>query len=251
MLLEQLVRDAGVPTHPVAVAEPTRESLSVTDIGSGQQFRFVFPGPRLTAPEKHRCLAAVDRTVRGGRYLVASGSLPPGLPVDFYQELADLVGGLGVRLVLDASGSALRHIRTGVHVLKPSVRELAECVGHPLPGRAEQAAAARQLVTSGVSEIVVLSLGAEGALAVTRDMQEWFDAIHVPVRSGIGAGDAMVAGLTVGLDRGLALADAVRLGIAAASAALVTPGTRPGRPERIAELYRSISPNAEPSGIWP
>ncbi|MGW4720901.1 PfkB family carbohydrate kinase, partial [Nocardia sp. NPDC004260] len=83
-----------------------------------------------------------------------------------------------------------------------------------------------------------LSLGAAGALVVTRESHEWFAPIPARVRSGIGAGDAMVGGVTVGLARGYELADAVRLGIAAATAALATTGTGPGRCEHIAQLYR-------------
>ncbi|MFR9749643.1 1-phosphofructokinase family hexose kinase [Nocardia sp. 004] len=239
-LLEQLVREAGVPVRSVSVAEPTRENVAVTDTATGEQYRFVFRGPRITAPEQHRCLAEVERAVRGVRYLVASGTLPPGASPDFYQTLTDLVAESGVRVVLDTSGPALRTMRHGVYLIKPSVRELGDYVGHPLTERAEQLSAARTLITSGMTEIVLLSLGAAGALVVTRNQHEWFPPIPARVRSGIGAGDAMVGGTTVGLVRGYSLADAVRLGIAAATAALATVGTGPGRPEHIDELYREL-----------
>ncbi|MFI9415379.1 1-phosphofructokinase family hexose kinase [Nocardia gamkensis] len=247
-LLEQMVRDTGVPPRPVPVAESTRESLSVTETTSGEQYRFVFPGPRLTDPEQHRCLVEVERAVRGARYLVASGTLPPGLSADFYQILTDLVGDSGVRVVLDTSGIALRNVRRGVYLVKPSVRELGDYVGHPLVGRAEQLSQARRLITSGMTEIVLLSLGAGGALVVTRDSHEWFAPLPARVRSGIGAGDAMVGGTTVGLTRGYELADAVRLGIAAATAALATTGTGPGRSEHIAELYQELLPHRSTGG---
>ncbi|WP_218003073.1 1-phosphofructokinase family hexose kinase [Nocardia asiatica] len=239
-LLEQLVRDAGVPPRPVRVAESTRESLSVTETTSGEQYRFVFPGPRLTDPEQHRCLAEVERAVSGGSYLVASGTLPPGVSSGFYQTLTDLAGDLGVRVVLDTSGIALRGVHRGVYLIKPSVRELSDYVGHPLIDRTEQLSQARRLIDAGMTEIVLLSLGAAGALVVTRDSHEWFASIPARVRSGIGAGDAMVGGTTVGLTQGYELADAVRLGIAAATAALATTGTCPGRREHIAELYREL-----------
>ncbi|WP_067806478.1 1-phosphofructokinase family hexose kinase [Nocardia beijingensis] len=237
-LLEQLVRDTGVPPRPVQVAESTRESLSVTETSSEEQYRFVFPGPRLTDPEQHRCLAEVERAVLGADYLVASGTLPPGASADFYQILTDLVGDLGVRVVLDTSGNALRSVRRGVHLIKPSARELGDYAGHPLIERAEQLAQARRLITAGMTEIVLLSLGAAGALVVTRDSHEWFAPIPARVRSGIGAGDAMVGGVVVGLARGYELSEAVRLGVAAATAALATTGTGPGRREHIAQLYR-------------
>lgn len=152
-------------------------------------------------------------------------------------------------MILDTSGAALRAIRRGVFLIKPSVRELAQLVGRALPDREAQAAAARELVHASVAEVVVVSLGAEGVLAVTAERSQWFAPIPVPVRSGIGAGDAMVGGITVGLTRGYELDDAIRLGIAAATAALTTSGTAPGLRSRIEQLYeeqtRAAAPVAE------
>lgn len=239
--LEQLVQEAGVPMSPVPVAAPTRESLAVTDRTSGEQFRFVLPGPELSGAEREAILAAVLEAAGAARVLVASGSLPPGVPIDFYQVLADRMAIAGVPLVLDTSGEALRQVRHGVHLLKPSVRELGDRVGCSLTGRSEQVAAARELILDGIARLVVVSLGADGALAVTADSDEYFPAIPTPVYSGIGAGDALVGGLTVGIIHGLRFAEAVRLGIAAATAALAAPGSSPGHPELIARLYERIS----------
>ncbi|MTE14273.1 hexose kinase [Nocardia sp. CT2-14] len=247
-LLEDLVHDARISMRSVAIANPTRESFAVTASDTGEQYRFVLPGPRLTAPELHRCLAEIERIAQDCRYVVASGSLPPGAPADFYQSLADLLTDLGVPLVLDTSGAALRAVRRGVHLIKPSVRELAEYTGRPLPDRGSRVAAARELITRGVSEIVVVSLGSDGTLAVTADGDEWFPALDVPVRTGIGAGDAQVGGITAGMSRGYPLDDAIRLGIAAATAALSTPGTAPGHPDRIADLFQRLSPRPDDSG---
>ncbi|MEC3957915.1 1-phosphofructokinase family hexose kinase [Nocardia sp. CDC153] len=240
-LLEQLVADADVPARPVRVAGATRESLAVTDTGTGEQFRFVFPGPRLTAPEVHRCLAELERAAVGARLVVASGSLPPGVPDDFYQTVSDLLADRNIGFVLDASGAPLRAMRRGVRVLKPSVRELGEYVGHPLADSETRLAAVREVISAGVAEAVVLSLGGEGALVATAEGAEWFAPVEVAVRSGIGAGDAMVGGICVGLVRGYVLGDAVRLGLASAAAALETPGTRPGRPARIMERFETVA----------
>ncbi|MTL13711.1 hexose kinase [Nocardia seriolae] len=240
-LLEQLVRDAGVPARPVAVEGATRESFSVTDTVSGEQFRFVLPGPRSTAPEHHRCLVELERAVRDARYVVASGSLPPGAPADFYQTVADLLAAMDARLILDTSGAPLRSIRKGIHLIKPSVRELAEYVGHPLPDAPARVAAVRRLIAAGIAEIVVLSLGAEGALVATAVGEEWFAPVEVTVRTGIGAGDAMVGGIAVGLSRGYSVGDAVRLGLCSAAAALETPGTRPGIAARIMERFEALT----------
>ncbi|MCX4092435.1 1-phosphofructokinase family hexose kinase [Nocardia sp. alder85J] len=253
-LLEQLVSDAGVAVRPIPVAGWTRESFSVTDRVDDRQYRFVLPGASLSPVEQQQCLDAVATTLvaTGARFLVASGSLPPDTPPDFWQRLVDQAALLGVAVAVDTSGEALRHLYGGVELLKPSVRELSDCVGRPLPDRADQIAAARQLVDAGVARIVVVSLGADGAVAVTADWSQWFPPVAETVVSGIGAGDAMVGGLVVALARGWTIDDAVRLGIAAATAALATPGTSPGRPEHIAELYRRLTErdaDSAPAGV--
>lgn len=159
------------------------------------------------------------------QFVVVSGSLPPGVPADFYQQIADVCSDLGTRLILDTSGTGLQHIPCGVFLLKPSVRELRECVGRELDSEAEQIAAAQQLVQRGRAQIVVVSLGEGGALLVTPTAAQRIPAIKMRAGSGVGAGDAMVAAITVGLSRGWPLSKSVRFGVAAGAAIMMTPGT--------------------------
>ena len=156
---------------------------------------------------------------------MASGSLPPGVPSDFYQRVADICRELGVPLVLDTSGGGLAHITSGVFLLKPSVRELRECFGRELATESEQLAAAHELIDSGISQAVVVSLGANGALLATRHGSQRFPVASVNVVSGVGAGDAMVAAITVGVTRGWPLSKSVQFGVATGAAMLMTPGT--------------------------
>ncbi|NNH69307.1 1-phosphofructokinase family hexose kinase [Nocardia uniformis] len=250
LMLAEMVHAVGVPMRSVPVSGHTRQNLSVTETRSDDQYRFVFPGALLNAVDRERCLREIDRALTDSSYLVASGSLPPGVPADFYRTVVELARARGVRAIIDTSGAALRQIR-GAYLIKPSLRELSELVGRPLPDRSEQVAAARQLIADGLGENVVVSLGSAGALAVTAETARRYPALTARVVSGIGAGDAMVGGITVGLARGGDLFAATCLGIAAATAALETPGTQPGRPRRIAELCRALgtavcekSPNA-------
>ncbi|ORW70920.1 phosphofructokinase [Mycobacterium saskatchewanense] len=220
-----LLRDAGVPFRHVAIAAATRESFTVNETGSGRQYRFVLPGPQLTFAEQEGCLDELRAVAESADFVVASGSLPPGAPADFYQQVADMCLQLGTRLVLDTSGGGLRHVSSGVFLLKASVRELRECMGRALATEAEQLAAAHELVDSGRAEVVLVSLGSQGALLATRHASQRFSAIPMPEGSGVGAGDAMVAALTVGLSRGWTLVKSVGYGIAAGAAMLTTPGT--------------------------
>ena len=175
---------------------------------------------------------------------MASGSLPPGVPSDFYQRVADICRELGVLLVLDTSGGGLAHITSGVFLLKPSVRELRECFGRELATESEQLAAAHELIDSGISQAVVVSLGANGALLATRHGSQRFPAASVNVVSGVGAGDAMVAAITVGVTRGWPLSKSVQFGVATGAAMLMTPGTAPCRREDAERIF-DLAPGPE------
>lgn len=224
-LIARLLADEGVPFWQVPIAAATRESFTVNEDSSGKQYRFVLPGPQLTLREQAHCVEQLRMAAKSAEFVVASGSLPPGVTTDFYQRVADMCRHVGARLILDTSGGGLRHVSSGVFLLKASVRELRECVGRPLETEAEQLAAAHELVDDGRAEAVLVSLGSKGALLATALASQHFSAVPMPGGSGVGAGDAMVAAITVGLSRGWPLVKSVRLGIAAGAAMLMTPGT--------------------------
>lgn len=224
--IARLVEDAGVPYRKVDINESSRENFTVNERSSGEQYRFVLPGPRVTLREQWRCLDELRLAASEAEYVVASGSLPPDIAPDFYQHVADLCRELDALLILDASGAALTSITSGVFLLKPSLRELRECVGHELHNEAEQLAAAHELIDRGVTQAVVVSLGSQGAFLATAQHSQHFPAIPVrSVISSVGAGDAMVAAITVGLSWCWPLSEAVRFGVAAGTAMLMTPGT--------------------------
>ncbi len=224
-LVTSLLSDAEVPFRQIPIAAQTRESFTVNETSTGQQYRFVLPGPQLTFPEQEQCLDQLRRAAESAEFVVASGSLPPGVPADFYQQVADICRQLGAKLILDTSGGGLQHVTSGVFLLKASVRELRECVGRRLATEFEQLAAAHELINSGRAQVVAVSLGSYGALLATRHASQRFSAVPMRGGSGVGAGDAMVAAITVGLTRGWPLSKCVRLGIAAGAAMLKTPGT--------------------------
>lgn len=240
-LVNSLLVAEGLAVHRVSIGGSTRESLTVNEESTSRQYRFVLPGPQLTVAEQTECLlhlrhaAASER--KGPAIVVASGSLPPGVPEDFYQQVSNVCAELGATFVLDSSGLGLAHVKSGVFLLKPSLRELRECVGRDLATDAEQLAAARELIGAGVSRHVLVSLGAQGAMLATPEGGHRFAPVEVPPGSGVGAGDAMVAGVTVGLTRGWTLNRAVRFGIAAGAAMLLTPGTAPCTREDTERLF--------------
>ncbi|MEW5743960.1 MAG: 1-phosphofructokinase family hexose kinase [Nitrospirota bacterium] len=240
-MLKGLLDSEGIINYPVPVQGWTRENMIVLETGSGRQYRFGMPGPRLTPEESERCLERLSSFTPAPDCIVASGSLPPGMNDDFYAAVARQAAILGSTFILDTSGSALeKAVREGVYLLKPNRRELGELVGRDIIDDEDVMAAARGLVDEGFCTAVVVSLGAEGAVLVTAEQQERASAPPVPVVSAVGAGDSMLAGIVLGLARGRPLSDAFRFGIAAGAAAVMTPGTELCRREDTERLFAEM-----------
>ena len=240
--VQQLLADEGVPTRLQRIAGDTRENFSVVETSTGKEFRFVLPGPTLQASEWQACLDALATHTPPPRWLIASGSLPPGTPDDFYAQLARAVSGLGVRVAVDTSGPPLAAaLQAGVALVKPSLRELRDVMQQPLEQAADWCTAAQSLVRSGTAEIVALSVGEQGAVLATREGVWQTPALNVPANTGTtGAGDCFLAALVWALDRGDSPAEALRWGVAAGAAALLHPGTTLAQADDVRRLVRSV-----------
>ena len=238
--LESLLAREGVTAVAVRMAPRTRESIVIDERATGLQYRFVFPGPVLPPDVLDGLVERVSDALGAGAYLVVSGSLPPELDVSFLERLRALCDAKGARMLVDTSGKHLRSPAVrGAYLLKPNVEELETAMGKKLESDDAQIEAARLLLAEGGIEIMVVSRGDKGALLVTAREQEIIPAIAVPVCSAVGAGDSMMAAIAVGLARALPLREAVRFGVAAGAAALMTPGTELARREDIERLYES------------
>lgn len=242
-LLERLLDREGVRQVPLPIRGWTRLNLNLIEASTGRQYRFVMPGPTLTDADWQHCLEAMAQTRPAPSYIVASGSLPPGVPEDFYARVAEIAARRRARFVLDASGEPLRRaVEQEVFLLKPSLREFGHLIGEDVSSEREDLALrARQFLRSKPCHALVLSIGSAGALLVTADGLERFPSPRVPVRSTVGAGDSMVAGIVLALARGRPLSDAVRHGIAAAAATVMNPGTQLCRRADAEALYANLA----------
>lgn len=241
-LLRRLLDVSGLRHRPIPTECSTRFSFTVDETTTRAQYRFVLPGPPLAENEWRgalQCLASLRPTPQ---WLVASGSLPPAVPDDFYARIARIAHEQGARFVLDTSGPALKAaLAEGVFMVKPNRRELEHMAGRPASDLTVQEALARELVARGGAEVVALSLGADGALLTTAHRQVRVRAPAVTVVSAVGAGDSFVGGMVLALSRGWDIEDAFRYGVAAGSAALLSPGTELCRPEDVARFYDEIT----------
>ncbi|HTX51117.1 MAG TPA: 1-phosphofructokinase family hexose kinase [Caulobacteraceae bacterium] len=219
----------------------TREDITAQDASTDAQFRFIMPGPRLKNEELAETLGALDALTPRPRVLVASGSLPPGAPAGFYGRLARLVRSWGGRLAVDASGLPLRRaVEAGVWLVKPNLAELEELAAATLPDLDSRAAACRTVIETGGAEIVALTMGAEGALLVTRDEAWRAAAPSVAPISTVGAGDSFTGALVTALSAGSAYPEALALAVAAGTAALLAPGTQLCRRTGVQALARRV-----------
>jgi 6-phosphofructokinase 2 len=251
-LLRSLLDAEDVVHLALPISCWTRENFNAREETTGHQYRFVFPGPQLTETELESFYEALAGLSPFPAYLVASGSLPPGCPADFLARLAVMARARGARFVLDSHGeAALRALDAGVHLFKPSLREFRELTRLPGAEEEELAAAAYRWVRLGRCEAIVLSLGAAGALWVTASASGRVPAPTVPVRSTVGAGDSMLAGIVLRLEEGCELADAVRFGVAAAAASVMNPGTELCRKTDAERLFASMAASATPIALQP
>ena len=240
-ILQELLEQEKIKTHPIPIEDQTRESFTVYENATGQQYRFSVPGPELSEAEWQNCLDDFCGQNPKPEYIVVSGSIPRGVPEDFYARIAKIAGQNGTRMILDATGGPfLQGVREGVFLMKPNLREFKILAENDLTDESQYIELARQLVTSGQSEVVVVSLGAAGALLIEQRGYRRLCAPVVSIQSKVGAGDSMTAGIVLGLDRGYSMAEAARFGVAAGAAAVMSPGTELCRRKDTERLFDGL-----------
>lgn len=238
-MLHSLLEEEGVRQQIVPITGRTRENFIVYEETSGLQYRFGMPGPVMSPAEWQRCIDIICETEAD--YVVASGSLPAGVPSSFYVDLAQQLQNTKARLIVDTAEDALAAIKgAGVYLVKPNIGELETLSGERFLGEEHLRQVCQLLVKQGLAEVLVVSLGAGGAAFVTADDYAQLRPPVVPIQSKVGAGDSMVGGITLALARGWELKEAVRYGIAAGTAAVMTPGTELCRLEDTERIYRRV-----------
>jgi 6-phosphofructokinase 2 len=240
-LLRALMDREGVASKTIDTVEETREDFTVTDESVGRQYRFVLPGPLLHEHEWEACLSALRAIRPAPRIVVASGSLPAGVPCDFYARVATVAKELGAETVLDTSGPALRQaLEVGAFLIKPNLSELCELANTDLGDEPAWIDAARTLVDSGRVAMLALSLGHLGAVLVARHIVLRARALPMKRVSTVGAGDSFLGAMVHALAAGSGPADALQLAVAAGSAAVLSPGTSLCDPQTVARLKGQV-----------
>ena len=235
--LESLLDRSGFAHQPIPIEGNTRICVNVAEGATDKDFRFVPAGPVVSESEWRRCLEVLENA--GAEYVIASGSLPRGVPADFYARVTEIARRQGARMVLDSSGDALREgvAAGGFHLIKPSLAEFAQLLGSEPGGIEETGAAAMELIEQGKAEMIAVTMGEDGALLASAEGPRHLPAIRVDARSSAGAGDSFVAAMVRALSLGWEPIEAFRYGMAAGSAAVLTPGTDMCRLEDVERLF--------------
>jgi 6-phosphofructokinase 2 len=239
-VLEEMLDEAGVKRKSIQIRGRTRVSLNVQDCKSGLEYRFVPEGPTLTHAEWGAILDVLEEIE--GDWVIASGSLPNGVPEEAYALVGRIVTKRAKRFVLDTSGPALLAAldQGGIELIKPSLGEMEHLIGRELKDPAEQDIEAMNLVRRGAARLVAVTLGRDGALLATRDGVYRMPAMDVPMHSSVGAGDAFLAAMTLALARGSEPADALAWGTAAGATAIACAGTARLRRADVEARYREL-----------
>ncbi len=225
-MMRELMRAQGLDLAAFDITGDTRQDITIDERAHGRQYRLVLPGPRWSAKEVRAALAEIERLAAGHDYVVASGSLPPGVPEDFYARLARIARRQGNRLVLDTSGAPLRRaLRAGVFLVKPNHIEFRDLAGAARSDWKSMARVGNRLRDSGQAEAMIVTRGDKGALLIGPGAAWRLQAPQVKVASLVGAGDSLIGAAVLHLARGKTLLEACRLGVAAAAAAVEAEGT--------------------------
>lgn len=233
----------NIHNHFVETAGENRVNIKIVDMTNDVVSELNFPGITPTTLDLDHLLDTLRQLAATHKWFVLSGSLPPTVPTDIYAQLITMLHEYDCKVILDTSGAALAAgIAARPFAVKPNLPELSQLMNSPMDSEEEILKAIKQLLSQGI-EKVAISLGEKGSLVADCNQILRAKAPIVPVCSTVGAGDAFVAGFSVGQARNLSLADSVRLASASAGAAVALPGTQAASLQQVNELINKVQIN--------
>lgn len=223
-LFERVFKQKKIMDRFVRIDGSTRTGIKIIDDIKNETTDINFPGLMPTPPDIQSLFNVIDELSVECRWFVLAGSIPAGVSAGLYRQMITAIAKTGGRVAVDTSGEGFRLAVSAVPALvKPNIDELREFCGQSLNTRAEVIAAARNLLDQGVQTVVV-SMGEKGALFVEKDGVVQAIPPKVPVKSTVGAGDAMLSGLVAGKIENRSLMDCARLATAFAVIAVTRIG---------------------------
>lgn len=235
-----LLPQGRIDVVAVAVPGATRNNYKILSARPRGFTEINSAGPRVPAGALRQVQQQLQQRAARTRCAVLSGSLPPGVPSTIYRQWIQQLRRRGVPVVLDASGAALRAgLKARPWLIKPNREETEELLGRRLGSLAHVQRAAQALQRGGVA-VVIVSLGTGGALLATAEGVWHATPPKVKVDSAVGAGDSLVGGFLAGWLKRRSPMEAFRLGVAAGTATVMTPGTQLCHAKDVARVLRRV-----------
>ncbi len=243
VFFNHLLKKEKVPFATIETKNETRENFVILDETTNKQYRFGMPNNPLLENEWKACLETIENH-KNVDFIVASGSLPPGVPTTIYAEIAKKAKKNRAKFIVDTSGEALKYaLEEGIYLIKPNLEELGLLVGIENLRSVNAKKVVKELIFKNKCEIIVVSLGSEGAMLVTKNKTYIVKPPKVAVKSTVGAGDSMVAGIVFSLSNGKNLKDALQFGVACGTATTMNSGTELCKKEDVEKLYNQLKNN--------
>lgn len=218
----------------------TRESIEIYETFSGKQFRLVMPNSDLTTSEWEELLQALVE-IKQIDFVVVSGSFPTNSPINIFGRLAQIADSKKAKLIVDTSGESLKKaIRESLYLIKPNLEEFSHLIGNSDLKIADLKEAAMTFLEKNKCELVVISLGKKGAVLYSKMATYHIKAPKVVVKSTVGAGDSMLAGIIYGLSLDMGLRECLKYGIAFGTATTLQSGTALCTQKDVEELLPKI-----------
>ena len=239
-LLQDGLQSLGIRTDFVRVPSETRTNVSIVTQAHDHYIKVNEPGPLVDSAKQQDLLDKIDSLAKRGHWWVLAGSLPPGVPDDFYARIVRVLNQHGAQAILDTSGESLRlGCEEKPFLVKPNAEEAHALTGLPVGTPAEIAAAAAEIRRLGAQNVVV-SMGKAGALLDTSESSWLAHSPTIQEKNPIGAGDSMVGGLVWALTQSIALKEALGWGVASGAATASLPGTEVGTRSLIEGLFSQV-----------
>jgi 1-phosphofructokinase len=241
LFIKNYLEQRGIPTRFVEIDQPTRTNLTVVDIDDPPATELNEPGPVINEKIILDVEKSILDAINDSKLFVFAGSLPRGCPHDTYCRLIDLVRRRGGTPVLDTRDEALAEgIKAKPFMIKPNQTEASHLLGRSIESIEDTASACLDFVKGGI-QVAIISLGKKGAMMACEEGVFLGIPPEVKTDSAVGAGDSLVAGVCLGIEKELGMAEALRMGVAAGTATATTPGTALCKKE----LVEAILPRVE------
>ncbi len=216
--ISEHVKEQGIRSEFVWCEGESRTCINIWNEEKEEQTEFLEPGFQVTKEDCDRLLEHFEELLPECQVVTISGSTPKGADAELYKSMVRMAKEKKIPVLLDTSGQLLKDcVDAAPTLIKPNIDEIRQLTGAAMDSREDMLAAAKSLLSKGI-ETIVISLGGDGSLAVSKEGVFQVKVPKIDAVNTVGCGDSMIAGLAAGISRGLSLEETLRLASAVSAA---------------------------------